>query len=34
MNKTVIGIVAAGAVLASIPWLGLPSFYESFLYLV
>ncbi|MFC5496031.1 ATP-binding cassette domain-containing protein [Caenimonas terrae] len=34
MNKTVIGIVAAGAMLASIPWLGLPSFYESFLYLV
>ena len=34
MNKTVIGILAAGAVLASIPWLGLPSFYESFLYLV
>jgi branched-chain amino acid transport system permease protein len=34
MNRTVIGIVAAGAVLASIPWLGLPSFYESFLYLV
>ena len=34
MNRTVIGIAAAGAVLASVPWLGLPSFYESFLYLV
>ena len=34
MSRAVIGIVAAGAALASIPWLGLPSFYESFLYLV
>ncbi len=34
MNKTVIGIALAAAGLASIPWLGLPSFYESFLYLV
>lgn len=34
MNKTVIGILAAGALLASVPWLGLPAFYESFLYLV
>ncbi|GAC1602855.1 MAG: ATP-binding cassette domain-containing protein [Ramlibacter sp.] len=34
MNRTVIGIAAAGAVLASVPWLGLPAFYESFLYLV
>jgi branched-chain amino acid transport system permease protein len=34
MNKTVMGIVAAGAVLASVPWLGLPAFYESFLYLI
>ena len=34
MNKTVAGIAAAGALLASVPWLGLPSFYESFLYLV
>ncbi len=34
MNKTVTGIVAAGVLLASIPWLGLPSFYESFLYLI
>ena len=34
MNKTVTGILAAGALLASVPWLGLPAFYESFLYLV
>ena len=34
MNKTVIGILAAGATLASVPWLGLPAFYESFLYLI
>jgi branched-chain amino acid transport system permease protein len=34
MSRTVIGIAASGAALASIPWLGLPSFYESFLYLV
>ncbi len=34
MNQTVAGIAAAGALLASVPWLGLPSFYESFLYLV
>ena len=34
MNTTVIGILAAGALLASVPWLGLPAFYESFLYLV
>jgi branched-chain amino acid transport system permease protein len=34
MNRPVMGIAAAGAVLASVPWLGLPSFYESFLYLV
>jgi branched-chain amino acid transport system permease protein len=34
MNRTLIGIAAAGAVLASVPWLGLPAFYESFLYLV
>jgi branched-chain amino acid transport system permease protein len=34
MNRTVIGIAAVAAVLASVPWLGLPSFYESFLYLV
>jgi branched-chain amino acid transport system permease protein len=34
MNKTVLGILAAGLALASVPWLGLPSFYESILYLV
>jgi branched-chain amino acid transport system permease protein len=34
MNKTVIGILMAGATLASVPWLGLPAFYESFLYLI
>lgn len=34
MNKTISGILAAGLVLASVPWLGLPAFYESFLYLV
>lgn len=34
MNRTVAGILAAGAVLASVPWLGLPQFYESILYLV
>lgn len=34
MNKTIVGILAAGAVLASVPWLGLPAFYESILYLV
>ena len=34
MNKTVIGILVAGATLGSVPWLGLPAFYESFLYLI
>ncbi|RZJ25944.1 MAG: branched-chain amino acid ABC transporter ATP-binding protein/permease [Haliea sp.] len=34
MNKTIIGILGAGALLASVPWLGLPAFYESFLYLI
>ncbi len=34
MNKTVIGILVAGVTLASVPWLGLPAFYESFLYLI
>jgi branched-chain amino acid transport system permease protein len=34
MNKTVPGILAAGALLACVPWLGLPAFYESFLYLI
>ena len=27
-------VLAAGAMLAAVPWLGLPAFYESFLYLV
>ena len=34
MNKTFSGILAAGALLAVVPWLGLPAFYESFLYLI
>jgi branched-chain amino acid transport system permease protein len=34
MNKTIIGIVLSGAALASVPWLELPAFYESFLYLI
>jgi branched-chain amino acid transport system permease protein len=33
-NKNVLAIVAAGLVLAALPWLGLPAFYESILYLV
>jgi branched-chain amino acid transport system permease protein len=34
MNKTVSGILIAGLLLACVPWLGLPAFYESFLYLI
>ena len=34
VNKTLVGILAAGLLLASVPWLGLPAFYESFLYLI
>jgi branched-chain amino acid transport system permease protein len=34
MNKTISAILGAGAVLAFVPWLGLPAFYESFLYLI
>jgi branched-chain amino acid transport system permease protein len=34
MNKTVLAIAGAGALLATLPWLGLPAFYESILYLV
>ena len=34
MKATPLAIVAAGAVLATMPWLGLPPFYDSFLYLV
>jgi branched-chain amino acid transport system permease protein len=34
MNKAVTGILASGALFACVPWLGLPAFYESFLYLI
>lgn len=34
MNKTVIGILVSAGLLACVPWLGLPAFYESFLYLI
>jgi branched-chain amino acid transport system permease protein len=34
VSKSLIGILVAGAALASVPWLGVPSFYESILYLV
>lgn len=34
MKRSVLWILAAGAGLAVVPWLGLPAFYESFLYLV
>ena len=34
VNKTLVGILAAGLILAAVPWLGLPAFYESFLYLI
>jgi branched-chain amino acid transport system permease protein len=33
MNKTLAAILAFGALMASVPWLGLPAFYESLLYL-
>ncbi len=33
-NKSVVGILAAGTALAAVPWVGLPAFYESFLYLI
>ncbi|MDB5881078.1 MAG: branched-chain amino acid transporter ATP-binding protein/permease [Ramlibacter sp.] len=33
MNKTVAAILGVGALMASVPWLGLPAFYESLLYL-
>jgi len=32
--RTPVAIVVVGAVLAAMPWLGLPPFYDSFLYLV
>ena len=34
VRQPTFGIVAAGALLASVPWLGVAPFYESFLYLV
>lgn len=34
MNRTIAALAGAGAVLATLPWLGLPAFYESLLYLV
>ncbi len=34
LDKTIVGILGAGVLLASIPWLGVPAFYESFLYLI
>jgi branched-chain amino acid transport system permease protein len=32
--RTLAAIIASGAALAALPWLGLPAFHESFLYLV
>ncbi len=34
LNKALVAVVAGGVALASVPWLGLPPFYESFLYLM
>jgi len=34
MQRSLLVILAAGAGLATVPWLGLPAFYESILYLV
>lgn len=34
MKRPLIGLLLAGALLASLPWLRLPAFYESLLYLV
>lgn len=34
LDKTSGGILLVGLLLAAVPWLGLPSFYESFLYLL
>ncbi len=34
LNKTLAGILVAGLALGAVPWLGLPAFYESFLYLI
>lgn len=34
MNRSVMAVLAVGAGLAVVPWLGLPAFYESVLYLI
>src|SRR4051812_49796182 len=34
MKRQLLAIAAAGLLFAALPWLGLPSFYESILYLV
>lgn len=34
MNKNVASILFSGGLFALVPWLGLPAFYESFLYLI
>src|SRR3954469_12902003 len=34
MNRSFAAILAAGALLATLPWMGVPPFYESILYLV
>ncbi|HEX7440592.1 MAG TPA: branched-chain amino acid ABC transporter ATP-binding protein/permease [Caldimonas sp.] len=34
MKRVPVAIVLAGAALATLPWLGLPAFYDSFFYLV
>jgi branched-chain amino acid transport system permease protein len=34
VNRTMAGILAGGVVLAGLPWIGVPAFYESFLYLL
>lgn len=34
MNRNVLAIAGAGLLFATIPWLGLPAFYESILYIV
>jgi len=34
LDRTLAAIVVAGFLLAAVPWLGLPAFYASFLYLV
>jgi branched-chain amino acid transport system permease protein len=34
MGRSALAFLAAGLALATVPWLGLPAFYESFLYIV